>query len=150
MKFSWSSHSLILFRNMCNERQQIQRALHVQTTLFTKSQAWKRHGSKMPVAQLQRTPPLFIILLEIWEQFFTHNYLWSLSFLLYIGFEYQSSESTRKLGFSEGIPWVSSEKSVVTSRSKQGGGMKTTFYRLNRCVDQSTCFVGRADQRYRT
>ena len=71
-------------------------------------------------------------------------------FLLYIWFEYLSSEITRKLWFSGGIPWVSSEKSVVTSRSKQGGGMKTTFYRLNRCVDQSTCFVGRVDQKYRT
>ena len=48
-------------------------------------------------------------------------------FLLYIGFEYLSSESTRKLGFSEGIPWVSSEKSVVTSRSKQGAVWKQHF-----------------------
>ena len=70
-------------------------------------------------------------------------------FLLYIGFEYLSSESARKLGFSEGIPWVSSEKRVVTSHSKEGGGMKTIFYRLNRCVDQSMCFVGRVVQKYR-
>ena len=150
MQFSSSSHSLILFRNMCNERQQIQRALHVQTTLFTKSQAWKLHGSKMPAAQLQRTPPLFINLLEIWEQFFTHNYLWSLSFssVYRIWISKFWKHTKTRVFWGNSLGQFRKERCDVTQQTR--GGMKTTFYRLNRCVDQSTCFDGRVDQKYRS
>ena len=152
MKFSSSSHSLILFRNMCNEREQIQCAMHVQTTLFMKSQAWKRHGSKMPVAQLQRTPPLFIILLEIWEQFCTHNYLWSVLFSsvyrIWIS-KFRKHKKTRVFwGYSLGQ--FRKERCDVTqqTRGRYENNILPTEHR--RCVDQSTCFVGRVDQKYRT